>query len=119
MTTNEVAQRLVNLCRKGDFAGAQRELFAENAVSIEPQGTPLFEQETHGILAIMEKGRRFTALVEQLHALSVSDPVVASQSFACAMRMDVTMRGQGRMEMKELCVYHLHDGKIISERFHV
>ena len=119
MTTNEVAQRLVNFCRKGDFEGAQRELFAENAVSIEPHATPMFEQDTRGLVAIMEKGRIFTALIEQLHALSVSDPMVAGESFACVMRMDVTMRWQGRMDKTELCVYTVQAGKIVSERFHV
>jgi limonene-1,2-epoxide hydrolase len=35
------------------------------------------------------------------------------------MRLDVTMKGQGRMDMSELCVYDVKDGKIISEQFHV
>jgi hypothetical protein len=34
------------------------------------------------------------------------------------MTMDVTMKGQARMNMSELCVYDVKDDKIISEEFH-
>ncbi len=34
MTTKEIADRLVELCKKGDFETAQAELFSEDAVSI-------------------------------------------------------------------------------------
>lgn len=118
MTTKEIADRLVAHCRKGQWAAAQNELYAEDAVSIEPEASPAFPQETRGRAAIIEKGRKFDAMVETLHALTVSEPVVASSSFACTMGMDVTMKGQGRMQMTELCVYDVKDGKIISEQFH-
>ena len=57
-------------------------------------------------------------MIETMHALSVSEPLVAENSFACTMSIDVTMKGQGRMNMSELCVYLVQDGKIISEQFH-
>jgi hypothetical protein len=31
----------------------------------------------------------------------------------------MTMKGQGRMNMGELCVYDVKDGKIVSEAFHL
>jgi limonene-1,2-epoxide hydrolase len=119
MTTQEIAERLVALCRQGNFEAAQKELFADDAVSLEPYATEGFQKETKGLPAIIEKGRRFTAMIEELHASAVSDPLVARNSFACTMRMDVTMKGQGRMDMSELCVYEVKDGKILSEQFHV
>ena len=39
MTTVEIANRLAELCKSGDFEGAQKELYADDAVSIEPHGT--------------------------------------------------------------------------------
>lgn len=117
MTTQDVANRLVELCSKGDFEGAQRELFANDCVSIEPHGTPDFEKETKGLDAIMRKGEKWNSMVEQYHGMKVSQPLVAGNSFAVTMFMDVTMKGQGRMAMTELCVYQLKDGKIISEQF--
>lgn len=40
-------------------------------------------------------------MVEQMHSLTVSEPLVAENSFACVMQVDVTMKGQGRMNMRE------------------
>ena len=45
MTTNEIANHLVELCRKGDFEKAQKDLFSQDAVSIEPHATPGFEKK--------------------------------------------------------------------------
>jgi ketosteroid isomerase-like protein len=117
MKTNEIALRLVALCREGQWKTAQQELFADDAVSIEPYATPGFEKETKGKAAIAEKGDRFEAMVETMHACTVSDPLVAGNSFACTMTMDVTMKGQPRMQMAELCVYAVKDGKVVSEQF--
>jgi ketosteroid isomerase-like protein len=118
MTTKEIADRLVAHCRKAQWSAAQTELYAEEAVSIEPEASPVFPKETRGRTAIIEKGRKFDAMVETMHALTVSEPVVAPNSFACTMSLDVTMKGQGRMQMAELCVYEVKDGKIVSEQFH-
>ncbi|HEY5551781.1 MAG TPA: nuclear transport factor 2 family protein [Opitutaceae bacterium] len=119
MKTKEIAERLVALCRKGEWETAQKELFAADAVSVEPYETPEFPIETKGLDAIYEKGRKFGSMVEEMHSLSVSDPLVAPSSFASTMTMDITMKGQGRMQMAELCVYEVKDGKIVSERFHM
>jgi len=119
MTTKEIATRLVTLCRDAKWETAQRELYADDAVSIEPYATPAFAKETKGLAAIFEKGRQFDSMIEKMHAITVSDPLIADSSFACTMSMDVTMKEQGRMQMTELCVYDVKDGKIVSERFHV
>jgi len=117
MTTTEIANRLVDLCKKGDFEGAQKELYAEDAVSIEPHGTDDFQKETKGLDAIIEKGKKWSEMVEETHGMSVSEPLVADGSFAVTMGMDITMKGRGRMNMTELCIYHVKDGKIVSEQF--
>lgn len=119
MTTQQIAGRLVALCREAKWEAAQRELYADNAVSIEPYETPAFQRETKGLSAIIEKGHKFQSMVETLHSLKVSEPLVAQNSFACTMAMDITMKGEGRMNMSELCVYELKDGKIVSESFHM
>ena len=119
MKTEEIAKRLVALCRDQKWEAAQKELFAADAISIEPYSTPAFEKETKGLPKIIEKGHKFTATVETMHSLKVSEPLVAGNAFACTMQMDVTMKGQGRMNMGELCVYQVKDGKIISEEFRV
>lgn len=119
MTTQEIANRLVTLCRKGEWETAQRELYADNVVSIEPYATEDFQQETKGLNAIIEKGRKFDSMVQEVHSLDVSEPLVAENSIAFKMTMDLTMKGKGRMAMPELCVYEVKDGKIVSERFFI
>lgn len=96
---------------------AQKELYASDAVNIEPYGTPMFPQETKGLDAIIEKGRKFGAMIEQVHAISISEPLVAGNAFACAMQLDLTIQGHGRMSVEELGIYEVRDGKIRSERF--
>jgi hypothetical protein len=117
MNTKEIANRLVEVCRKGDFEKAQKELFAKDAVSIEPQGTPDFQKETKGLNAILDKGKKWGSMVEQYHDMEVSEPLLADSSFAVTMHMGVTMKGKGRMDMTELCIYQVKDGKIVSETF--
>ena len=117
MTTAEIAGRLVDFCKKGDFEGAQKELFADDAVSIEPYASEHFAQETKGLDAILEKGKKWGEMVKEMHGGEVSDPLLADNSFAMTMSMDVTMKDGKRMNMKELCIYHVKDGKIVSEQF--
>ena len=118
MNTSEIAQRLVTLCRAAHWEAAQTELFAPDATSTEAEAMPGMARETKGRAAIIEKGRQFGAKIETVHALTVSDPLVAESAFAVTMGMDVTMKGQPRMLFSELCVYRVKDGKIISEEFH-
>ncbi|MEO6229085.1 MAG: nuclear transport factor 2 family protein [Ferruginibacter sp.] len=117
MTIQEIADRLVQLCARGQFETAQKELFADDAVSIEPFVTPEFEKETTGLDAIVEKGKKFDSMVEHMNNLEISTPIIAGQSFAITLRMDVIMKGKGQMDMTEICLYKVKDGKIISEEF--
>lgn len=117
MTTKEIADRLIIHCRQAKWEAAQRELYAADAVSIEPYDNPMFEKETKGLENIVAKGRKFDSMIEKLHSISVSDPLVTDSAFACTMGMDVEMKGQGRMQMSELCVYTVKEGKIVSEQF--
>jgi len=118
MKTEEIARRLIAHCREAKWEAAQLELYAENAESIEAQATPAFAKETRGLAAIIEKGNKFDSMVEKLHRVTTSEPLVAENSFACTMELDVTMKGQGRFTMRELCVYEVKDGKIVTERFY-
>jgi hypothetical protein len=117
MNTQQIATRLVELCRQGQFEAAQKELFAEDAVSIEPRETPDFPKETKGLRAIFEKGHKFEAMVEQMHGCSVSAPLVAGNAIALTLTLDATMKGRGRVKLEEICAYEVKDGKIVSEQF--
>ena len=102
---------------QGAWETAQKELYADDAMSTEPYATPEFEKETKGLKAIIEKGDKFQSMVEKLHGLTVADPLIAGNAFACTLMMDITMKGQPRATWVELCVYQVKNGKIISEQF--
>ena len=116
MTTQEVANRFNELAQTGQWEQIQNELFAENAVSIEPpgsQGLPTVE----GLSAIKEKGKKFSEMVEEMHGGYSTPPVVGGKFFSVAMGMDCTMKGMGRQKMDEIAVYEVKDGKIVKEQF--
>ena len=117
MSTKEVAKRLKKLCDQGNFEGAQKELFAKDAISIESMASPGFDKETHGLDAILHKGKKWNDMVSATHSMEISDPMIAGNTFALTMRMDVTTKDKGRMDVSELCVYHVKNGKIVSEQF--
>ena len=56
MKTTEIAERLVALCREAKWESAQKELFADDAVSTEVCTNPAPQKETKGLAAIIEKG---------------------------------------------------------------
>jgi len=117
MTTQQIADRLVELCRQADYETAQKELYGNDAISIEPYATPEFAKETKGLPAILEKGHKFEAMVEKTYATTVSEPLVVGNAITFILGMDITMKGAGRSKMEELCVYQVKDGKIVSEQF--
>ena len=118
MTIEQVAARLVELCREGKYEQAQDELYARDAVSIEMAGLPEGALgDAHGLEAIREKGRRWAENIVEVHGGSVSDPVIADGWFSLAMGIDATSRDRGRIAMREICVYQVRDGKIVREQF--
>ena len=117
MTTEQIGRRLKELCDQGQFEHALKELFSPDAVSIEPSESPDFARETKGLDAIFAKGKKWNEMVTEQHGFEISEPLIAGDSFALTMHIDVTMKGRGRMNHKELCVYEISGGKIVSERF--
>ncbi len=115
MTTQEVANRLVDLCRNGQMEQAVQELYADDIISLEPQGTP--NHEVRGLENVIKKGQQFNEMVEEVHQNEISDPIVAENFFSCSMKMDLTFKGAPRSTIEEICVYNVLDGKIVKEQF--
>lgn len=117
MTTQEIANRLYELCRLGQFETAQTELYAETATSTESNQHG--ERVTaNGREAIKQKGAQFQSMIQEMHGGHTGEPRVFGNYIFMEMSMDVTMKGMGRMNMKEMCRYEVKDGKIIAEEFY-
>ena len=118
MTTQEVANRFSKLAEENNWDKIQDELYANNAVSIEPTGSASQGlQNAEGLPAIKKKGEMFQTMVEEMHGGYTSKPLVAGNYFTVAMGMDATMKGSGRMQMDEIAVYEVKNGKIVKEQF--
>ena len=115
MTTTEVANKLVSLCRTGKNMDAVHELYADNVLSLEPKGSRM--ERAEGKDAIIAKELAFFEMVEEVHSNEVSEPIVAANFFSVTMKMDMTLKGMGRTSMDEVCVYEVKDGKIVFEEF--
>jgi ketosteroid isomerase-like protein len=115
MNAQEIANRLVELCREGKNSEAINELYDEHAISLEPEGSQM--PRTEGRDAILRANEQWFESVQELHSAYVSDPLVGGDYFACSMNFDVTYKEQGRMDMNELAVYGVKDGKIASSQF--
>lgn len=116
MTTQEVANRLVELCRESKWEEVFKELYSPEIVSIEPEGSPW--DTAKGFDALAKKGEEWQKMIEEFHSMEISDPLVAENFFSLTMKSKVTMKGQIEpINMDEVCIYHVVDGKVVSEQF--
>lgn len=115
MTTQEIANRLVELSRIGQYDQIYNELFAADAVNIEPEHSNM--QSVKGVDAIRQKGVQFNEMVQAMHNSYVSEPLVAGNHITLTMGIDFTAKDGNRMNMEEVCVYEVKNGKIVKEQF--
>ncbi len=115
MTTQQVATRLVELCRTGKMDQCYPELFAESASSHEMPGVP--GGDVTGLEQLIKKSKEWAKDVKEVHELEVTDPLVYGEYFSLGMGIDLTKKDGNRTREEEICVYHVRGGKIQSERF--
>ena len=116
MTTQEIANKVVELCSAGKFHEALV-LYSPNIVSVESSAPPGGTREVTGIDAVRGKGEWWVANHE-VHSAKVEGPLVAGDIFAVTFKMDVTFKPDNKRHlMEEIAVYHCADGKIVREEF--
>jgi hypothetical protein len=120
MTTQQLADKIVELNRTGKGMEGYA-YFADHAEANERGAQPMGDMPTSfkGKEAIIAASQAWMDGVEEMHGGEVSDALVAGNTFAIRMMMDVTMKGQERMQMEEICVYRVEDGMItLAEYFY-
>jgi len=115
MNTQQVANRLVEMCRQGQNLEAINELYAENVTSREMPGMP--DDVVSGKNNVHQKSEDWLASVEEFHSGEISEPIVAGNHFTVKMDFDVTFKERGRQKMEEVCVFQVQEGKIVQEQF--
>lgn len=116
MTTKEVAEKLVALCREGKIEEAKIKFFTEDTMSIEP-GPGILPVETKGLQAIQQKAELFISLVDEFYGSTITDPVIAGDYFTVGWSTAIKMKGEERKQDEEICLYKVKDGKIVLEQF--
>lgn len=119
MTTKEVASKLVEWCSQGAFDKCVEHLYSDSIVSIEPVGGPGMPARMEGIEAIKGKNQWWVENHE-IHGVKVDGPFVGDgDEFAVRFHLDVTPKMTGeRMQMVEMALYTVKDGKIAKEEFY-
>ena len=117
MTTLEIANKWAEFCRTGQWEKAVEELYGNNCVSLEMEGSQGLPQKVKGKEAVLMKGQQWSQTVENFHGMEIEGPIVAGNHFTASMKMDITLKGQARKVDEEVGVFQVKDGKIISEQF--
>ncbi|MTB53709.1 SnoaL-like domain-containing protein [Lewinella sp. W8] len=115
MTTQQIADRLVELCRTGQFEEAYTSLFSQDASSHEAPGVP--DGTVVGLDNMLAKSKAWGEDMEAVHEMTVTDPFVYDNFISVGMYIDVEKKDGTREKGSEICLYEVKDGKIISERF--
>ncbi|MGB8856420.1 MAG: nuclear transport factor 2 family protein [Burkholderiales bacterium] len=117
MSTMDIANKLVNLCKQDKADEALKTLYTDDAVSVEA-GMPLgMDPEAKGKTAIKAKGDWWLANHE-VHSASVTGPWPHDDRFIVGFQFDVTHKPSGqRMKMDEVGLYTVRNGKIVREEF--
>src|SRR5437879_5882193 len=117
MNTEEVATKLVEFCRKGEWMKAIDELYGKDIVSVEPRAMENMPAEMRGIDQVRGKTEWWEKNME-VHSAKVGGPFVARDTFVVRFDVDVTDKAsKKRMQMSEVGIYTVKDGKIAREEF--
>ncbi len=117
MTTEEVGKKLVELCRKGEWMQAVNSLYAKDIASVEPRAMENMPAEMRGIDQVRGKTVWWENNME-VHSAKVGGPFVAGDKFVVQFDIDVSEKASGkRMQMSEVGIYTVKDGKVAREEF--
>ena len=117
MSTEDVAMRLVELCKGKDWKKAIDDLYAKDIVSIEPRAMENMPAEMRGIDQVRGKTDWWEKNME-VHDSKVSGPFVAGDTFVVRFDIDATDRNsKERMQMSEVGIYTVKDDKVVAKSF--
>ena len=116
-TTEEVATKLVDYCRKGEWMKAVNDLYGKDIVSVEPRAMENMPAEMRGLDQVRGKTDWWEKNFE-VHSAKVGGPFVARDTFVVQFDVDVTEKAsKKRMQMSEAGIYTVKDGKVEREEF--
>ena len=109
-TIHEIAARFNELAREEKWFEIQEEFFTEDVRSIELSRFPYLEN-AEGKSRVRKKATDWVNRIETVHRLFTTEPIVAGNHFAVGREMDLTMQGLGRVQINEIMLYEVKDGR--------
>src|SRR6478609_10309158 len=116
MTTQDVASRFNDLAQQEKWFEIQEEFFADNVKSIDPPNSPYFGN-AEGKSQVRKKGEDFVKRIEAFHGGHTTEPLVIGNHFTVGRSKDITVQGHGRIQINEIMLYEVKDGRIVLEQF--
>jgi hypothetical protein len=117
MTTQQVAKRYYELIQLNKYAEIQDELYAPDAISIEPENDSNLPLVVEGIAALRQKEGLFFSEVDEMFGSRMSEIIVSNFFFSHMTEMDVKMKGKERKIKGQIGVFEVRNGKIVKEQF--
>jgi hypothetical protein len=119
MTTQQVADRYYELACENKWIEIQESFHDDNVICLEPEHAAArgIQVVTKGKAALMAKGAANREMIETLHSQYCSAPIVTDGFFSVALKRDVTFKNRPRMQVEEIGVIQVRDGKIVMEQF--
>lgn len=117
MTTMEVGQKLVDLCRQGQHHTAFETLYSPDVISVEAAAMPGIGAEARGLPAVLAKGQWWSE-THTVHSEVLDGPYPHGDRFIVKFTYDVTNKPSSRRyEFHEMALYTVENGKVAREEF--
>ncbi len=117
MTTLEVGNKLVALCREGKDSQVLETLYDKDIVTVEAMDMPGMPREQKGLQACHGKAKWWSDNNE-VHSVKAEGPFPNGDRFAVRFTYDITRKAdKQRTKMDEIALYTVKDGKIVREEF--
>ena len=117
MSTQEVAEKVVELVRQQAWYKALDTLYDKDIVSVEASASEGESAEKRGIDQVRGKIDWWLSAME-IHSFTAKGPFVAHDLFVVQYDADVTEKNsKKRFQLSEVGVYTVKNGKIVREEF--
>ncbi len=117
MTTKDIGQKLVDLCKVGKNREAMEQLYAQDIVSIEAAAPPGKSPESKGRDGAIARNKEWEA-EHEVKSAKVDGPYPNGDRFTVVFDFDLVRRSDKQpIHVHEVALYQVKNDKIIREEF--
>jgi hypothetical protein len=117
MTTSELANKFVAMCKEGKNFDVMQQLYDDGIVSVEAVRRNTGSFDTVGKAAVIQKSAGWAG-AHEIHGATTDGPFLLGDKFAVIFEFDVTPKATGqRVSNREIAVYTVANGLIVREEF--